>query len=297
MQTVTSWKKLLKRFTGIPDEQMDDYGLPLINDGRTKVLTAIDSFITEEQFVGSTIAGQQDYALPVRAFKAEDISVLVGSIRYSPKIIENARQWHQLTIVNTPQSTIPMFVYIDRRKMSFYPTPSANGNTIRAIMTEKEPDLTEDDVTGGTIVATNASVTITGTNTTFSASHVGWQIQLPDKMWYEVATVASATSLTVAKMYEGATATGASYKLGQVSLIPEEGQMLPVYYAAMTHFLSLEKPDKSAQFERLFIGSRDRHDGLIGLIDKYGNKTEGQLNVGSDSFWPMKSQNDYPILS
>lgn len=297
MQTVTSWKKMLKRFTGIPLDQMDDYGLPLINDGRVKVLTAIDGYITEEQFVASTIAAQQDYAMPVRAFKAEDISVLVGGIRYSPKIVENARQWHQLTISNTPTSTIPMFVYVDRRKMSFFPTPSANGNTIRALVTLKEPDLTEDDETAGTIAVTNASATVTGTNTAFSSAHIGWQIKLPDKMWYEVSAVASSTSLTVAKLYEGTTTTGADYVLGQVSLIPEEGQLLPVYYAAMMHFLSLEKADKAAVFERLFTGSAERHDGLIELINKYGNKTEGQLNTGWDSAFPMKNPQNYPYIT
>lgn len=297
MQTVTSWKNMLQRFTGIPLNQIDDYGLPLINDGRSKVLAAIDGYITEEQFVADTIAGQQDYALPVYCFKIEDISVLVSTIRYSPKVITNARQWNQLTTTNTTTSTIPLYVYVDRRKISFFPKPSANGNEIRAIVTLREPDLTEDDQTAGTIAVTNASATVTGTNTNFSSSQIGWQIQLPDKMWYEVSAVASSTSLTIAKLYEGTTTAGADYVLGQVSVIPEEGQLLPVYYAAMTHFMSLEKADKALVFERLFTGSAERHDGLIELINKYGNKTEGQLNNAWDNTAVWRNPNDYPFIT
>lgn len=301
MLTVTNWKSLLMRFTGISQAEANDYGIQLLNVSRAKVLTSIDSYITEDIFTAKTVAAQQSYALPVNCFKIEDISVLVGSVRYSPKIVENARQWHQLTIVNTPQSTIPMFVYIDKDKISFYPTPSASGSDIRAIVTLKEADLTNEDAIGGTITATNGSSTITGAGTNFLATNVGWKIQLPDNVWYKVSAVASATSLTVSKLFEGATTSGATYRLGQASVIPEEGQILPVYDAAMTIFLSQEKNAKAAEFRTLYTGTKsptgEYLDGIGLLRDKYGNKTEGQLNSGWDNNRQMKNYNDYPIIS
>lgn len=292
MLTVTNWKSLLRGLTGLTQAEVDNYGLMLLNDGRVNVLSAIDSYITEEPFYANTVAAQQSYAFPVRAFKAEEISVLVGStVRYTPKIITNARQWNQITIVNSPSSTIPLFVYVDKNKMSFFPTPSASNNQIQAIVTCREADLNGEDAVGGSITATNGSATITGVGTTFLATNVGWKIKLPDNIWYEVDTVASTTSLTLTKLYEGPTTSGANYTLGQTSIIPEEGQMLPVYYAAMICFLSKEKPDKATPFIKLY------DKGVASLKDKYGNKTEGQLEPGSVGGLYIRDYNDYPTLT
>jgi hypothetical protein len=287
MYTVNDWKTILRRFTGMTEDDVNDYGIALVNEGRIKLLKEIDSYITEDTYEADTIATQQDYQLPIRCHKIEDVSVYVSNIRYSPRIITNVREWNLITSQNTVTGTIPIAVYVDKNRMSFFPIPSANGNEIRAVFTAIEPDLTESDATGGTITATNGSATITGVGTTFAASNVGWKIKLPDNFWYEVESVASATSLTISKLYEGATASGATYRLGQVSIIPEGFQLLPVYYGAMTHYLMLEKPEKAAPFKRLW------DEGRIEAKAMYGNKIKPTLLTGSERRKRFRDPNDY----
>lgn len=288
MTTAGDWKRLLRRFTGMTEDEVNDIGIYLLNEGRVKILKAIGSYITEDIYEADTIADQQDYALPIRCHKVEDISVLVSGIRYSPKIITNARQWHNITSQNTVESTIPIAVYVDRNKMSFFPIPSADGNKIRAIFTATEPDLFEEDVTGGTITVTNGSDVISnGSGTNFLASYVGFKIKLPDGFWYGVEEVFGTGSLRIDKLYEGATASGATYRLGQVSIIPEEGQMAPVYYAAMRHFLSIEKPQKAAPYKALF------DEDIEMLKANYGSKVEATLRTGGERQKTYKDPNDY----
>lgn len=301
MLTVTDWKKLLRRFTSISKDDVDDYGLQLINQGRKEVLTIVDSFQTQQTFVASTIAGQQDYALPHNTFKIENVTVLVGSVRYTPEIVTSPEIWNYVRIINTPQSTIPLYVYFDKRKMSFFPIPSADGNTITAIVTLKEPDLTEDDITNGTISVTTGSTTVTGTNTIFATNNTtqnNWQIQMPDNSWYEIASVQSPTSLTLSTTYEGPSATNSEYRMGQVSVIPEDGQMLPVYFAAYNHFLTLEKPDKATEFNKLYVGSQTTPvtaaTGILGVKEKYATKVEDTMRVGGNRGRSIRNKNSYP---
>ena len=64
----------------------------------------------------------------------------------------------------------------------------------------------------GTVSVTNGSATVTGAATAwFGALQSGWGFVGPDGRAYEIANVASDTSLTLAKGYLGATASGQSY--------------------------------------------------------------------------------------
>lgn len=66
----------------------------------------------------------------------------------------------------------------------------------------------------GTITATNASATITGSGTSWATTtnaEVGEYIQLPDSKWYKITNIASNTSLTIELAYQGSTLSGQSY--------------------------------------------------------------------------------------
>lgn len=66
----------------------------------------------------------------------------------------------------------------------------------------------------GTLTATNASATITGSGTTWNTTtnaEVGEYIQLPDSKWYKITAIASDTSLTIERTYQGSTLAGQSY--------------------------------------------------------------------------------------
>jgi hypothetical protein len=82
----------------------------------------------------------------------------------------------------------------------------------------------------GTVTATVNSATVTGSGTLFSASLVGEFIQIPSGTgrWYKIATVASATSMTISTVYANTTASGIAYR---ITLSPTYN--IPAAYAKM----------------------------------------------------------------
>jgi hypothetical protein len=75
----------------------------------------------------------------------------------------------------------------------------------------------------GTVTVTNGSVTVTGAGTAFvGAVLAGHGFAGPDGRIYEIATVVSATGLTLASPYLGATAAGAPY-----GIFPTSGALTP----------------------------------------------------------------------
>lgn len=71
----------------------------------------------------------------------------------------------------------------------------------------------------GTVSVTNGSATVTGSGTSWSAAvNIGDAFYGPDDKIYEVQSVGSNTSITLADNYEGTTASGQSYKI-----VPTQG--------------------------------------------------------------------------
>jgi hypothetical protein len=70
-------------------------------------------------------------------------------------------------------------------------------------------------IRNGTVAVTNGTATVTGTNTSFQGSGAiaGHSFIGPDGRDYEILTVTSNTSLTLATNYLGTTASGASYQI------------------------------------------------------------------------------------
>ena len=68
----------------------------------------------------------------------------------------------------------------------------------------------------GTLTATNASATVTGSGTSWNTTtnaEVGEYIQLPDTKWYKITAIGSDTSLTIERTYQGSTLSGQTYKI------------------------------------------------------------------------------------
>jgi|13_taG_2_1085334.scaffolds.fasta_scaffold01310_7 hypothetical protein len=66
----------------------------------------------------------------------------------------------------------------------------------------------------GTVAVTNASTTVTGTGTNFvSGAQVGDGFLGPNELLYEITAINSATSLTIAPAYGGATASSQNYAI------------------------------------------------------------------------------------
>jgi len=192
-----------------------------------------------------TVAGQQNYKTPYNLNKLIDVYVTIGTIRYKLKEIPSRDIWDRINYIQY-QTNIPEYFFQYNNEVNIFPVPSTAGYTITQQYKRRFKDLSQADYTTGTLAVTNGSTTVTGTGATFVAGMVGrWlQVAAPsgDNEWYEIAGFTSTTVLTLKNAYQGATVSGASYTIGEMSLLDEQFQNLPFYYAMMTYFSSFKFP-------------------------------------------------------
>lgn len=67
----------------------------------------------------------------------------------------------------------------------------------------------------GTATFTQNSSTVTGSGTAWTTSMKGQKIETPDHAYYKIASVQSATSLTLSQPFQGATVSGNTYQIWQ----------------------------------------------------------------------------------
>lgn len=219
------------------------------------------------------------YALPYDYDKLINTTVTVGNITYTPKECPTLNYW---TLINQTQYTsdFPEWFFIYDGEIGYYPILSSAGNLITYNYDRRVFDLSVADETGGNVSAvTNGSTTVTGSGTSWTASMAGRFIRLDisntaansgDSYWYEIKSVASTTSLTLEKAYQGTTRSAATinYTIGQMPILSEQYHDLPVYYAAYVYFTGIQ-PDtnRATGMKRIF------DEKFAQLISDGGSKT------------------------
>jgi hypothetical protein len=184
-------------------------------------------------------------------------------------------------------SNIPSWYTVFSGQISLWPTPASSGNTIYIAQKSKVIDLSIADYTTGSIVSVaNGGTAVIGSGTTWTSQMVGRFIQITlsntantgDGMWYEIAGVGSATTLTLVRAYGGtAIAAGsATYTIGQMSLLPESYQGMP-WNGAIATYWEKEADTRSVPFREAY--DRDLKD----LTDSYSAPTASMvLDNGED---------------
>lgn len=124
----------------------------------------------------------------------------------------------------------------------------------------------------GTVVVTNNSVTVNGTGTAWDVNgDTGQAFVGPDGLPIEIATVNSATQLTLAKPYKGATAAGASYTI------------MPIVGGVNLRSLAVSAAELLRQYDDVKNGAG---------LGKFSNGSVGTPGVrssqyeGTGLFWP-----------
>jgi hypothetical protein len=129
-------------------------------------------------------------------------------------------------------------------------------------------------VSDGTISVTNGSPNIVGTGTAWAGVvRQGWAWPAPDGKFYQVLSVNSNTSITLARPYGGTTATGLSY-----DLVPTQGE---------TRSLAQRVSDLIATYAG-FVTTRLAGLFAAGSAATPGVAREGDTNTGI--FWPSDDE-------
>lgn len=132
--------------------------------------------------------------------------------------------------------------------------------------------------TGGNLSYNVAANVVTGTTTSWTEDMGGRWIQIAanstsnttsgDQNWYQIYNVASATSLTLVNNYQGHTVSGGSYTIGEMLILPEDYQDLPLYRALEIYYTSIVPNPQQAE---LYKGLYD--SGFIRLDAEFGSKS------------------------
>lgn len=201
-------------------------GIRRINQYQRQICSMKNFWWLNKEYTITTIADQHNYQLPVFLRRPSSITVTVGSIDYPVEELPNGRAYDKLRGLDGTDysSDYPTFYHIRNGQILLYPEPASANNTINIAGLAKPSDLQNEDYSTGTIAVTNGSTTVIGTTTVWSTNTKAGAYMFIDDVPYEVASVDSNTEITLYKAYEGVTASGLSYKVGDVSLVHEDYQ-------------------------------------------------------------------------
>lgn len=262
------------------------------NIGYKLVLSELGRTVTEKTTSDTdivTVASQQFYDLPMDCLFPKTITVKVGSIRYHVIECEDQESWDLLN-QNTQTGDIPQAYFVrpsfgvGGSTLGLYPKPSSASNPIVVIYEVIDKDLSVDVYATGTVTFTNADATITGSGTTFTSAMVGRYIYCSnDGFWYRIITYTSATSIEIERNWAGTTTAGLTTNIREIFALPEEMQILPVYFALAHYFAIKKDKDQENKYWTLFVA------GIASGKQRWGTKTRSNVSR-SLSQWRRFSQ-------
>jgi hypothetical protein len=272
-----------------------------MNAAEKRIVSARDWDFLDRQYTKTTVASQRAYQLPAYTRKPQSVYITVSSQRYTPVEVTSRQEWDRLNQTTVTSDTVTHYFVYDGQ-IEFFPVPASTGNTITFNSRRVAKDLSMADYTTGTITTvstTGVTTTVTGSSTVWTTAMQGRYIQFTpsdlaltlsgDGFWYEIATVASNTSLTLVKPYGGTAiaAATASYTIGEASLLPEPHDMLPIYDALKYYYTSIA-PDSTKASEYAIAYK----EGYTAMLNDQGSK----VNVVLEDIDSNSSPNLYVTL-
>jgi hypothetical protein len=289
MRTTTSYKTDIPRFINNSDTDSVAWGLEQVNDS-LRYLTG-KFYFNEATYTTDTVALQQFYSLPPHAKKLINVTVEIGGFLWVPNYCPNRRLWDQLNTQTALYQDYPEFFFPYYNEVGLFPTPASSGNTITMNYETRIVDLTMDDVTQATgpstMSATNGDATLTASSATFLNWMVGQWVRIPfstsnstsgDNQWYQIDSVTDSTHCELVAPYSGNTITGASFTIGQVPLLTEDYQDLPLYRMGWIYYTTrLKDATRAAEYKKLY------DTGFEMLNNEYGQKITSPVLIDDDT--------------
>lgn len=264
----------------------------LLNVSEKRIISARDWDFLWRQYTKETVATEQSIKLPAYTYKPQSIYVTVGSYRYTPCEVTNRDDWDRLNSTSVTSDAVTHYFVYDGA-IELYPIPATSSSVVTFNARRKAKDLTIPDTSGSGVITdiatTGVVTTITQSDTDWGTGMIGQHIKITstnaalggDGMWYEIATVPTASTLTLVKTYGGTEITGAvaDYTMGELSLIPEPHDTLPVYEALKIYYASVD-PDvkKSELYAKMYIESYDQ------MVRDHGSKMNVVVDDGTGQY-------------
>lgn len=226
------------------------------NIGYRRAMRYFGRQFEERTKTANTVAAQQYYQLPIDYAFSKTFKVLVGTYSYPTEEVRGQKEWDDLNRITTISNTRPTKHFIRLNagiggdEVGFWPIPSVSNEPITFVYEAVPANIGQAAVLSTTGSLSNGSATLTDTAATFNTALVGRYFYaappVGDGQYYKVSAYVSSTSLTIQNYYEGPTFSNAAYGFYDLFGLPEEAQMLPVYYT-MWHFYLMRQNDELAR--------------------------------------------------
>jgi len=246
-------------------------------------------YYTREQQFTNIITNQSIYQTPVDCLRITGITSLVGgssATGYSWPLTEirSEYQWRQITSYRTANNWPAWYISLGNDKFQVWPIPSQNvTNGFRLYYQPQDSDLSIEDVTStstnATVTVTNGSTLVTATSGVFNQNMRGLWFQITgvtDLTFYQIIAVPTNSTLTLKSAFVGYSGSSQTWRIGQLSIIPQEYVDAPMHYALGNYFMSKGNEAK-AQFH---LGTIDR-PGLFYQLMKDCDEEYSSSQTGS----------------
>lgn len=264
------------------------WGMEVINDAIRSLVTKY--YFNERTYTVTSVANQQFYNLPPQVKKLINMTVTIGGVKWQPKESPSRQHWDSLNVISFVQD-FPSFFFVYNNQVGIYPIPASNGNTITLNYKTRVTDLTMADVTdvtaSSTMAITTNTTTLTASANTFKDWMAGQWIRINrsatnanngDGQWYQIDTITSATVAVLKNKYTGATVTAGTFTIGEVPILPEDYQNLPLYQLGIVYYNTrFPDPIRAQQYQALW------DKGLAQLDEEFGSKTTNVILTDTDA--------------
>jgi hypothetical protein len=267
MLTYTGSRNLYGSLTNNTSTTNLTLGDTLINQSTRKILSGYSWPFLEKTATLKTVADQNYVLLPQDCEKLYTFYVDIDDQLYQATELTNKDDFDSLGITN--ECSYPLYYYVFDRKLYFWPIPSTSNYDVVLTYKQRITDLDTADYTTGTVSIVDAlgMTEVYGGGTTFTADMVGRYIKTTDRIWYKISAFVTETHLTIDRTYLGSDISNATYTIGQVSLIPEDFQILPVYEATMNYWAMQGEVNRAQIYKDLFDTQYKT------MVVEYGSKT------------------------
>lgn len=253
-----------------------------INQGLKLFKNAARRYWTRKQASASLVNNQQYYQLPPDCVRVTQVYVNSNGLNYPVKQVDSEYLWNRINVIPAVTINVPTYFFIrGRDEIGLWPIPSSNATNALNVSYEPQLEMSQDNVTAGTVTVTNGSQTITNSGNNFTPDMVGRWFQVQgryNEAWYQISVYNSTTSLDIATYYAGTSSSGLSYIIGDCPDIPPDYHLGLVYYAAYNFFLKRKDEGSSSLYLGMFNQLLDEYR------ENYASKTTGLVQSQTDSY-------------
>lgn len=278
MKTYSGYQADIPRIINNSDSDNLLWGAEMVMDGIRYLVKKY--YFNEKTYTDTTVAGTQFYNLPPQCKELINVTVTIGGFLWQPKECTSRQQWDALNIISFQQD-YPSYFFVYDGQVGIFPKPASSGNTISMNYKVRLTDLSMADVTDVTSSQTMAITTnttgLTASGSVFKAWMAGQWIRINhsttdvsngDAQWYQIASVTNSTTAVLKNKYTGSTVTAGTFTIGEVPILPEDYQDLPLYRMGLVYYTTrFPDPARAEQYQKLY------NDGLEALNEEYGAKT------------------------